>query len=102
MSGGPLAQWQFQVPNAILIAAVYLMIVRCLLSLVVAADGDNFVWRLVRSVTDPVVRPIGFVTPRIIPTGLLPVLAIAWLLGARILLKLAVVLWTVRPRLGGL
>lgn len=102
MSGGPLAQWQFQVPNVILIAAVYLMIVRCLLSLVVAADGDNFAWRLVRSLTDPVVRPIGFVTPRVIPAGVLPIFAVAWLLGARILLKLAFVLWTVRPRLGAL
>jgi hypothetical protein len=42
-------------------------------------------------VTDPVVRTVGAITPRVVPSGLVIVFAIMWLLGARILLHQALI-----------
>jgi uncharacterized protein YggT (Ycf19 family) len=95
------AQWQYLLPNAVLSAAIYLLIARCCLSLLFDASNSNALWRIVRAVTDPIVRPVGYVTPQIVPQRLIPLFAIAWLLAARILLRVAVLLWA-RPRLGSM
>jgi hypothetical protein len=95
-----LAQWQYVLPNAILTLAIYLMLVRLLMSLAFEATSSSWVWRVTRRLSDPIVATVGYITPRIVPDRLVPVFVIAWLVAARILLRLAFMLSAARPRLG--
>lgn len=97
-----LAQWQYTLPSAILTVAIYLMIARLVISLAFRADSANWIWRLTRAVSDPLVLVASFLTPRIVPQRLVSLLAIAWLVAARILLRFGFMLAATRPRIGAL
>lgn len=84
MSGA--AFWLFQVPNLVLAAAMYTLIGRFLLSLVFPPDSDRVIWRVFVQATDPVVKTVGLVTPRIVPPRLLVLLAAVWCFAARVAL----------------
>jgi hypothetical protein len=42
--------------------------------------------RVLAAITNPVVKAVGAITPRVVPSALVVVFAIMWLLSARILL----------------
>jgi|SRR5688572_14275470 YggT family protein len=92
------AHWYFHVPNLILAALMYTLIGRYILSLFLPADA--VIVRVFSSVTNPVVRGVGAITPRVVPAGLVIVFAIVWLFAARIALFLGLALMGFRPRLG--
>ena len=80
-----LAQWYFHLPNFLLAALGYTLLARLLLGLVVGDGSPNFVQRFFVMVTDPAVRALARVTPRIVDLPFLVALAFVW----TILLRLA-------------
>jgi uncharacterized protein YggT (Ycf19 family) len=97
---GLLAHWYYHVPNLILAALTWLLVGRLILSLVVRRGGTRSGIRLLDAVTDPLVRAVGAVTPRLVPASLVIVFAIAWLLAARVGLFFAVSVTGVRLSMG--
>jgi uncharacterized protein YggT (Ycf19 family) len=82
-----LSYWYLHLPSLVLAAFVYLLLGRLILAPFLGAD--NPVMRVLAVVTNPVVKTVGAVTPRIVPPALVIVFAIMWLLSARILLHQA-------------
>jgi uncharacterized protein YggT (Ycf19 family) len=70
-----------------LAALVYLLVVRLILGPLVSADTP--LMRVLAAITNPVMKAVGAITPRMVPTALVIVFAIMWLLSARILLHQA-------------
>jgi uncharacterized membrane protein len=99
-SPGYLAHWYYHVPDLILAALIWLLVARLVLDLLPGSGSDNFLVRLVVGVTDPVVRGVGFVTPRVVPSLLVIACAAAWLLAARVALFVAVSARGVRLSMG--
>jgi hypothetical protein len=81
-----LANWQVQVPTGILALLTYLLLVRLVLELLFGAGSRTALVRAVVAVTNPLVRAVGAITPRVVPGVLLTACAIFWLLTARIVL----------------
>jgi YggT family protein len=92
--------WYFHLPNLVLAALVYTLIGRYLLELMFARKPDATILTVFRQITDPVVRLVRVVTPRIVPDGLTVVLAIVWLMALRMFLYLTVIAAGVKPFLG--
>jgi uncharacterized protein YggT (Ycf19 family) len=92
-----ITHWYFHVPNLIMVALIYALIGRCILSLIFGLDSDRVVVRVFNRVTDPVVSAVGAITPRIVPTGLLIVFAVVWLFVARVALFFGLAVMGVRP-----
>jgi hypothetical protein len=90
MGANFFTHWYLHIPNVILAVLVYLLIARGVLSLVFDRAGP--IVRPLRIVTDPVLAVVGFITPRIVPAGLVVVFAIVWLSTARIALLFAATL----------
>jgi uncharacterized protein YggT (Ycf19 family) len=86
-SASSLSYWYFHGPSLLLAAFIYLLLARLVLSPLL--DGDNLVMRLLAAVTNPVVKAVGAITPRVVPSPLVVLFAIMWLLSARILLHQA-------------
>jgi uncharacterized protein YggT (Ycf19 family) len=78
--------WYFHVPNLVLAALMYTLLGRLLLSFFFAPDSNAVVWRVFRQITDPVVRGVGLVTPRMVPVGILIAFGIVWCLFLRMAL----------------
>jgi hypothetical protein len=81
------AYWYFYGPSLLLAALIYLLLARLVLALLLTAQ--NPVMRVLAAVTNPVVKTVGAITPRVVPSSLVVVFAIMWLLSARILLHQA-------------
>jgi uncharacterized protein YggT (Ycf19 family) len=94
------AHWYYHVPNLILLALIWLLIGRLVLSLVLGPGRGNPILRLLEAVTGPVLKVVGAITPRLVPAGLVIVFAIAWLLAARVALFVAVSARGVRLSMG--
>lgn len=90
MGANLFTHWYLHVPNVILAVLVYLLIARGLLSLVLDQAGP--IVRPIRIVTDPILAVVGFITPRMVPAGLVVVFAIVWLSMVRIALLFAATL----------
>ena len=86
--------WYFHIPNYLLAALMYTLLGRFLLGLFVPPDWDNYIWRFFRRVTDPVLAAVAVITPRFVLPGLMPVVAVFWL----IVLRLAY--WVLLVQLG--
>jgi uncharacterized protein YggT (Ycf19 family) len=80
--------WYFHVPNFIMAALIYTLIGRYVLELLFAHKPDVVILRTFRGVTDPVVKLVRRITPRVVPDGLCIVFAMVWLMGLRMFLYL--------------
>jgi uncharacterized membrane protein len=69
-----------------LAALSYILIVRLALDLTFGLFGNNLAVRVLRRVTDPVVRGVGAITPRVVPLPLVTGCALVWTFAARIAL----------------
>ena len=78
-------------------ALIYALIGRYLLSLIFGWESDRVIVRVFSGVTDPVLKVVGAITPKIVPAGLLIVFSIVWLFAARIAFFLGLVLLGMRP-----
>ena len=90
-----VAHWYFHIPNLIMVALMYTLVGRYILALLL--DNDGVIVRVLSSVTNPVLKAVGAITPRIVPAGLLIVFAIVWLFVARVALFFGLALMGVRP-----
>ena len=92
--------WYVQGPSLVLAALSYLLIARLILDLIVGARGDNVVFRALRWVTDPIVRAIGTITPRVVPGALVAGCALVWIFAARIALVQVAAAMAMRRMMG--
>ena len=97
---GFLAHWYYHVPDLILTALIWLLVAHLVLSLALGPGHGNPILRLLRTVTGPVVKAVGAITPRLVPASLVVVFAVAWLLAVRIALFVGVSATGVRLSMG--
>jgi uncharacterized protein YggT (Ycf19 family) len=100
MLDGP-GYWLFLIPNFILAAAMYTLLGRYFLSVFFKVDSDRVIWRVFRQITDPVLRFLRSLTPRVVPDGLVMVFSIFWLLMFRVLLLIVAVMLGFSPTANG-
>jgi len=74
----------FGIGNFLLAALMWTMLGRFVLGLFVPADWDFYIWRFFRRVTDPIIELVRLVTPSFMVEALLPLVAVWWLIAARI------------------
>jgi hypothetical protein len=60
--------------------------------------ADRVLMRAFATVTDPVLRTVAAITPRIVPPGLVMVFALVWLLLLRMVLFVTAVAFGMRPQ----
>lgn len=96
-----LEHWYFHVPNLLLAALMYLMATYFVLMLAFGwtMHAQGAFLRIFHRVVDPVLRTVRVLTPRIVPNGLVPLLAVIWIAGLRVLLYWGVSLAGIRPRI---
>jgi uncharacterized protein YggT (Ycf19 family) len=82
--------WFFHLPNYLLAAVMYSLLGRFLLSLFLAPDSKNYIYRAFVRITDPILVPVRFITPAAVPHMLVIVFAALWTLVLRFALLLAV------------
>jgi YggT family protein len=95
-----ITYWYFHVPNLLMAALIYTLIGRYLLSLMFSRNPDAVILKVFASVTDPILKLVRLVTPRIVPNGLVMVFAIVWLMAARLFWFLTCVAAGMRPSMG--
>jgi hypothetical protein len=95
-----LTHWYYHVPDLIMAALVYLLIARLVVTLILRRSGDFAVVRVLNAATNPVLTGVRVLTPRVVPAGLVIVLAMAWLLAARLALFMGVAATGVRLSMG--
>jgi len=97
-----LEHWYFHVPNLILAALMYLMALYFVLMLAFGwtMHAQGAFLRVFHTAVNPVLRTVRFLTPRIVPNGLVPVLAIVWLAAFRVLLYWGFLAAGIRPKIG--
>ena len=76
--------WYFHIPNYAVAILIYTMFGRFLLSFILQPDSKNYIFRWFVRLTDWIVRPVGFITPRAMPRILLPPIAAFWLIVLRL------------------
>ena len=86
MSPNSPGPWLIEGASLALAALSYILIVRLALDLTFGAFGNNLVVRALRWVSDPVVRGVGAITPRVVPLPLVTVCALLWIFAARVAL----------------
>jgi YggT family protein len=102
VSSNPIfVYWWFHLPNLVLAALMYTVIGRFVLTFIFDPDSPNYIWRFFIRITDPVLRAVGFVTPRAVPPMVVLLFSIIWLFAARVALLLTVTLIGIAPTAGG-
>ncbi len=81
-----IAYWYFHLPNFVLAAMFWTLLGRFVLSLFVPENWDNYIWRAFVRITEPVVRPVRFLTPHIVPPRMVLLLAAVWVFFLRLVL----------------
>ena len=74
----------FHVPNYALALVFYCLFGRFILGLFLRPDTKNYIYRSFYWLTEWIVRPVAFVTPRALPAFLLPPVAGFWIILIRI------------------
>jgi YggT family protein len=78
-----LQYWYFHIPNYLLAAVMYSLLARFLLSLFVAPDSPNYIYRAFVRLTEPFVWVVRLVTPRAVPPLLAVLFSAVWALFLR-------------------
>lgn len=79
----------FQVLNLALAMVMYTLLGRLVLGLFLPPESGNFIMRFFVLLTQPVVRLVAAITPRIVPEGLVVAFALVWSFFARVALFIA-------------
>lgn len=96
-----LQHWYFHLPNLAMAALMYTIAGYFLLALFFRNNPDAVILRAFSTIASPVLRLVRFVTPGIVPDGLVAVFALVWLLGLRMFWFLTCVAMGMRPQIGG-
>ena len=84
-----MANWHFQLPNYLLAAVMYSLLGRFLLSIFMAPDSKNYIYRAFVRIADPVLKPVRFITPAAVPYMIVLIFAALWTLVLRFALLVA-------------
>lgn len=97
-----LQHWYFHVPNLVMAALIYTLIGYFVLAIVFDyfKKPDAVILKVFGNVVRPVLATVRFLTPGIVPSGLIPVFAIAWLMSLRMFWFLTCVAMGMRPQIG--
>jgi uncharacterized protein YggT (Ycf19 family) len=79
-----LAYWWFHVPNLVLAALVYTVVARYCLDLFFGEGSEAVLVRVFHTLTDPLLKLVRFITPAIVPNGLVVVFTVVWLMALRL------------------
>lgn len=91
--------WYYHLPNFVLAALLYTLLGRVLLSLFVAPDSTNYIWRFFCRITDPVVEIVARVTPKAAAPIIVWLFGVVWLFWLRVLLLYGFLALGVAPRI---
>jgi hypothetical protein len=72
--------------GAALVVLTYLLLARLVIDVVFGDRGDNLLLVVLRRVTNPLVRAVGTITPRVVPGPLVTLCALVWVFALRIAL----------------
>jgi YggT family protein len=86
------------VPDYALAVLMYTLLGRALLSLIVAPDSANYIWRFFCRVTDPVIAAVSVVTPRAAAPVVIWLFGVVWVFWVRVLLLYVFLLATAASR----
>src|SRR5262245_30784911 len=92
--------WYVQAPSLVLALVSYLLLARLALDLAFGTRGDNAAFRALRWLTNPIVRAVGAITPRVVPGTLVTACAVLWIFALRIILVQVVAAMAMRRMLG--
>jgi hypothetical protein len=84
-----LSYWSYHLPNFVLAALMYTLLGRVLLSLFLAPDSPNYIWRFFCQISDPFVALIAALTPRDAAPVVVWLFGFVWLFWLRVLLLYA-------------
>ena len=94
--------WWFHLPNLLMAAMIYSLIGRYVLELFFAkGNQDAVILKVFRSITDPVVKLVRWVTPAVVPGGVVVVFAVLWLFALRMFWFVTAVVLGMRIGTGG-
>lgn len=93
--------WWFHIPNLLMAAMIYTLIGRYILEMLFTKKQDAVILKVFRTITDPVVKVVRVITPAIVPSGLVVVAAMFWLIAARMFWFLTAVTYGMRIGTGG-
>jgi hypothetical protein len=91
--------WYFHLPNYAFSVLFYTLLGRFLLGAFLPPDSRNYIFRGFRFLTDWIMPPVGFITPSVIPRGLLAPVAAFWVVVLRVLFFMAMFSAGLTPRL---
>jgi hypothetical protein len=97
LAQGWLASWHVQVVSFVLAAFAYALLLRFVLVLLAVPEAGPT--RLLARLTDPILRPVSAITPRVVPRPIVIVFAFAWLFALRLLLAFAATIAGLRSAL---
>ena len=93
--------WYYHLPNFVLAALMYTMLGRFLLGLMVDPDSPNYIWRFFCRFTDPAIRLIAIVTPKVTAPAVLWLFGFVWMFWLRVVLHYTLLVLNLAPKLGG-
>jgi uncharacterized protein YggT (Ycf19 family) len=93
--------WLFHGPNLLLAAALYTLIGRYILSLFFRAESDLVIWRVFCQLTNPLLHATRFVTPLVVPNGIVMIFAAIWILLLRAVWLVAAAIFGFLPNMAG-
>ena len=76
--------WWFHGPNLVLAALIYTVVARYVLELLFSNRPDVVIVRVFQTLTDPFVKAVRYITPAIVPNGLVIVFTVVWLMALRL------------------
>lgn len=76
--------WYFHLPNYAFAVLFWTLIGRFMLAFFLPPDSSNYIFRWFRRLTDWFMRPVAYVTPSMIPPGVLALVAAFWVVVARV------------------
>jgi uncharacterized protein YggT (Ycf19 family) len=89
--------WYFHIPNFVLAAIMYTLLGRLVLGLFVPDNWDNYIWRFFKTVTDPSVRVVRYVTPDVLGHPVVLIFGSLWLMAIRVAYLLALIKFGLGP-----
>ncbi len=92
--------WWFHLPNLVLAALMYTMLGRVVLGFLFPPPSTNYIMTAFARITDPVLRPIRYLTPLAVPPLFVMLLAVVWLFAARIAIYMTLLATGLAPTLG--
>lgn len=96
-----IQHWHYHLLNYALAVLLYATLGRFLLGLFVPENWDNFIWKGFVAVSNPAVKIVRVITPNAVPTPVVLVFTMLWLMAARMVLFFEFARWGLAPRIGG-